>query len=320
MDPEGTNFFFDKNHKWSHEGDSLSKTFTVADADKFIGDVETLRKIFNYGPREIQKKDDTTVKIVLQTPSTGEVTTRDYGLANSLNLISRNQKHLESVASSTERQQLITAAISEKGFLTGPYFLTGSQKEQLAGLVAKLEKDGHTICAHLLREAQQQFTPSTETLGTPEVVVAPSLQTEIKNAVERIKSEVDPNYFKNISRIDVLMGGPFGQVSSDDPAVVKLNLSKIKQEVKRQLDERFNQENVQFNASDSSHQEIFDEVLTRALIEVMSHEKGHVEDFQPKVGPKGEFLGGDFPGGEAPAENEAQRVKQITQQRHPLPL
>lgn len=198
-------------------------------------------------------------------------------------------------------------------------FLSEQENKLLNQLIGRLEKKGHSVYANLLREAQG-ITPSTETLGTPEVVVAPTLRSEIQEAITRIKEEVDPSYFKNVSRIDVLMGGPYGQVSSDDPAVVKINLSRIKNEVKQQLNNRFNQENVQFDASNPEHQKIFDEILTRALIEVVSHEKGHVEDFQAKIGPQGEFLGGDFPGGEGPAESEAQRVKQITQVKHPLPI
>lgn len=171
-----------------------------------------------------------------------------------------------------------------------------------------------------IKQLQAQLQPDTSTIGRPEVAIAPRLKGEIEEALERIKSEVDPNYFKDISRIDVLMGGPYGQVSSEDPAVVKVNLNKIKQEVKQQLDQRFQQENVRFDQNSPEHQKIFDEVLTRGLIEVVSHEKGHVEDFEPKIGPEGEFLGGDFPRGETPAETEATRVKQITDSRHPLPI
>lgn len=170
------------------------------------------------------------------------------------------------------------------------------------------------------KSTKAQATPHTENLGTPEVTIAPALRQEVQKAVERIKSDVDPNYFKNVSKIDVLMGGPFGQVTSDDPAVVKVNLSKIKQEVKKQLDNRFKQENVKYEDNNPEHQKIFDEVLTRAIVEVVAHEKGHVEDFQPQKSPQGDFLGGKFPGGEGVAESEAAKIKQMTETKHPLQI
>lgn len=197
-------------------------------------------------------------------------------------------------------------------------FLTFEQKVLLAELVDELKAIGKKNYVDLI--CQSQLNPSIETLGTPEIKIAPGLQAEMQEAVNRIKHDVDPQYFKNISRIDVLMGGPYGQVTSDDPAVLKINLSRIKQEVKKQLDQRFQQENVKYDQNSPEHRDIFDEVLTRALIEVVAHEKGHVEDFSPKRGPHGEFLGGDFPGGEAPAESEAAKVKQITDQKHPLSI
>jgi hypothetical protein len=171
-----------------------------------------------------------------------------------------------------------------------------------------------------LKSLKAQLKPHTENLGTPEVTIAPALRQEVQQAVERIRQDVDPNYFKNVSKIDVLMGGPFGQVSSDDPAVVKINLSKIKQEVKRQLDQRFKKDKVQYDDNNPEHRQIFDEILTKAIVEVVAHEKGHVEDFKPKQSPEGEFLGGDFPGGEGAAESEAARVTQVTDSKHPLPL
>lgn len=141
-------------------------------------------------------------------------------------------------------------------------------------------------------------------IGSPEVDIAPGLGQEIREAVQRIKSQVDPNFFSKVSKIDVLMGGPYGQVSSDDPSVVKVNLPKIKTEVRRQLNEALHKNNVQFDATNPEHQKIFDEALTRGLIEVVAHETGHVKDFKPDTN------GGKFPGGEAVADQEANSAQQ----------
>lgn len=310
-------FFQDKDIGWEEKDGRLINTFIVADTDAFINDIQTVSDIFQHSPQNIRKLDSNTVSIEIFSDYPRGITSKDYGLTNAINMIAKNQEELAPVTAKKERTQIVRSILAEYGFSTPGNVLTGGEKDLLNTLIAQLEKKQFKRYANLLKEAQQKG-PSTETLGTPDVVVAPQLQGEMKEAIERIKNDVDPNYFKNVSRIDVLMGGPYGQVTSDDPAVVKINLSKVKQEVKRQLAEKANQENVQFESGNPKHRAVFDEVLTRALIEVVSHEKGHVEDFKPKVGPGGEFLGGDFPGGEAPAESEAARVKQVTDQKHPL--
>lgn len=313
----GTEFFLDKDHGWSVENGRLVKTFTVADADRFIEDIDRLGKIFEHDPENITRLDNHTVKLELLTHETDSITGRDKGLANSINLIAQNQEMLEEF-DDQQRMEVIGHIATDCGLPTKFGFLSTGQKFLLASLLKHLTKIGRTLDVRLIRTAQTE--PDTSTIGSPEVSIAPSLQSDIEEALVRIRQQVDPNYFKNVSRIDVLLGGPFGQVSSDDPAVVKINLNKIKQEVKRQLDQRLQQDNVKYDQSDPAHQEIFDEVLTRALIEVVSHEKGHVEDFEPKISEEGEFLGGDFPGGEAPAEQEAERVKQVTHSSDPLQL
>lgn len=313
----GSQFFLDKEHGWSVENDKLVKTFTVADADQFINDIRQLCNIFQHDADRLDKLNSNTVKVQLVTQDPQEITSRDLGLANAINMVGRNQEELQDF-SEEQREQVIAGMLSDYGLPTRHSFLTFDQKVLLAQLVRKLNTTGRDTDILLLKQAQLQ--PDTSTIGSPEVNIAPVLKGEIEEALDRIKSNIDPNYFENVSRIDVLMGGPYGQVSSDDPAVIKVNLSKVKQEVKRQLDQKSKQDNVQFDQSNPEHQEIFDEVLTRALIEVVAHEKGHVEDFQPKIGPEGQFLGGDFPGGEAPAESEATKVKQVTDTRYPLSI
>lgn len=313
-----THDFLPKDHDWIESNNTLSRTYTVDNPTKFITDVHAVGNIFGHSPKDIRLINPSTVEVVLQTDTTQGVTTRDFSLAYSLDLIAENYQDLQEFEGET-RRAVLANFLAESGLPNKYAFLTKQQKITIATFEQQLLSKGYTLEASLIKEAQLA-EPETELLGSPQVRVAPALGGEIQEAINRIKKEVDPNYFENISKIDVLMGGPFGQVSSDDPAVVKINLNKIKQEVKRQLDQRFNQENVQFEQTNPEHLAIFDEVLTRALIEVVSHEKGHVDDFRPKIGPHGDFLGGDFPGGEAVADAEANRVKQQTVQNHPLPF
>jgi hypothetical protein len=165
--------------------------------------------------------------------------------------------------------------------------------------------------AALFQTYAEQEDPALKNIGTPQVEVDPALGTEVKTAVDRIKKTMDPNFFTDVSKIELLSGGPFGQVSSEEPSVVKVNLSKIKTEVKKQLDQAFKQKNVKFEAGNPEHQKIFDKVLMLGIIEVVSHETGHVEDYQPRYDPEtGEEIGGAFPGGEGVAENKAKQVGQ----------
>ena len=167
--------------------------------------------------------------------------------------------------------------------------------------------------AAFLQLYAEQEDPALKNVGTPRVEVDPALGSEVEKAVSRIKKTMDPNFFTDVSKIELLSGGPFGQVSSEEPSVVKVNLSKIKSEVKRQLDEAFKKRDVKFNSSDPEHQKIFDKVLSQGIIEVVSHETGHVEDFKPQYDSEtGEPIGGTFPGGEGVAENKAKQVEQRT--------
>lgn len=177
-------------------------------------------------------------------------------------------------------------------------------------LAGKVQRCGY------LKEAIQlrKYADALKNIGTPEVEIDPQLGKEVKDAIERIKKNYDPNFFREVSKVVLLSAGPYGQVSSDEPSVVKINLPKIREEVRRQLNSAFQGENIQFNPSDEKHRKIFDEVLRRAIVEVVSHETGHVKDY--KVKPEGGA--GDFPGGEGRAEQEEKRVSQTLENKTSL--
>jgi hypothetical protein len=128
-------------------------------------------------------------------------------------------------------------------------------------------------------------------IQSPRVEVDPTIAAEIKDAIEKITA-ADPNYFVGVSKIVALHGGPFGQVSSEDPSVVHLNIQRIINEVKSKFGT--------FNANNPEHREAMEEAVQRVLIEVISHEKGHVLDWNPEQHK--------FPGGEGPAQQESHKI------------
>lgn len=214
---------------------------------------------------------------------------------------------------------VLIAEVAPRGFYDSDAkaLMAYNKDTRVATLVSKLIVLAKNVrrCGYL-KEAMElhRYADALDKIGTPEVEIDPQLGTEVKEAIERIKKNYDPNFFNAVSKVVLLSSGPFGQVSSEEPSVVKVNLPKIRDEVRRQLNTAFAGEDVQFNPADKKHQEIFDEVLTRAIVEVVSHETGHVKDY--KVKPEGGS--GDFPGGEGRAEQEEKRVSQTLENKTTL--
>ena len=138
----------------------------------------------------------------------------------------------------------------------------------------------------------------------PSVEIDPSIQADVQSAVDEIRSS-DPNFFKGVSKIIGFTGSAFGQVSSEDPTVIHLNLSKIKQQVKQQL-------GTAYNPSNPKHDEVFKEAVKRSISDVISHEKGHIKDWNPEKHK--------FPGGEGVAESFEKSMSQKLKHDKPINL
>lgn len=118
-------------------------------------------------------------------------------------------------------------------------------------------------------------------LSSPEIKIEP-VESDIQKAVELLK-KVNPNYFVGVRKIVVDTGAGYGHVSAGggaDPAVIHINLSKIKSEIQSKL-----------SGASKEQQE---KELVRQIALTISHEKGHVSSYKPESG---------FPG-EGPAETE----------------
>jgi hypothetical protein len=118
-------------------------------------------------------------------------------------------------------------------------------------------------------------------LASPDIKVEP-LDSYIQKAVELLK-QVNPSYFVGVRKIVVDSGQGYGHVAaggSEDPAVIHINLPKIKAELQSKLS--------------GAPKEQFEKELIRQIALTISHEKGHVASYKPETG---------FPG-EGPAETE----------------
>lgn len=119
-------------------------------------------------------------------------------------------------------------------------------------------------------------------LASPEIKIEP-MESNITKAVELLK-RMNPNYFVGVRKIVVDSGNAYGHVSSgggNDPAVIHINLSKIRAEIESKL------------AGASKEQQ--EKELVRQLALTISHERGHQTGYKPETG----FAG------EGPAEAEA---------------
>ena len=129
-------------------------------------------------------------------------------------------------------------------------------------------------------------------VDSPQVYIEPSVKAEIEDAVQQLRA-MDANYFKGVSKIVALHGGAYGQVSSDDPTIIQINLDRIKNEVKQKIGKTFDDTNPE-------HREMFEEIVKKVLISTIAHEKGHVADWDAEEHK--------FPSGENVAERESAEV------------
>jgi hypothetical protein len=127
---------------------------------------------------------------------------------------------------------------------------------------------------------------SDSELDTPNVIVQPT-EPVIDKAIKILK-RMDPSYFKGVRRVQISPSSMYyGFVESGqdkDPAVININMGKIKQESTSE-----------------------DAAISAAI--TIAHERGHVLSYNESQG---------FVGGETPAEQEEKRVADWIKQNHLL--
>lgn len=120
----------------------------------------------------------------------------------------------------------------------------------------------------------QQTDPE---LSSPDIKIEP-IEGNIQKAVDLLK-KINPSYFVGVRKIVVDTGSGFGHVSSgpgQDPAIIHLNLSKIKSEIQSKLGKASKEEQ--------------DKELVRQIAIVISHERAHTISYNPTTGFSGEGL------------------------------
>jgi len=132
--------------------------------------------------------------------------------------------------------------------------------------------------SQLVTETEQ----SEHFLDSPNINVRP-YEPIIQESVQELQQE-NPSILNNVTDINVDLGyGQYGSVISSSPNTININMSKLKDEINRQLGRPY-----------SPQDEETKQLLKHLVKQIILHEREHVHDFNPEVG--------DFPGGEAPAE------------------
>jgi len=141
-------------------------------------------------------------------------------------------------------------------------------------------KEAARILSKMAQEA------SEAEINGPQVRIEP-MESLVDEAVKRLK-QIDPNYFLGVSRIISGTETHYGHVSSDDPSVVHINFPRIKSEITAKMS--------------GASQDDIDEAIINSIVETVSHERGHVKDFNPETNT--------FSGGEGAAHVEEQKINQ----------
>jgi len=128
--------------------------------------------------------------------------------------------------------------------------------------------------AKIIYSQQLDVKPDPE-LESPEVRIEPQ-ESLIEKAVAEIK-KLDPNYFKGVRSIVSGSMSGYGEVRSgpqQDPAIINLNVQRIKNEVSNKMKQ----------ANPNVSQEEIDRAIVSSIVEVISHEKGHIKGYKPESG------------------------------------
>lgn len=129
----------------------------------------------------------------------------------------------------------------------------------------------------------QQSDPE---LASPEIKVEPA-DTLVQKAVDMLK-KINPSYFVGVRKIVISTSSAYGFVESGpgkDPAIIHINLSKIKSDVQSKYG--------------GMGKEQMEQEIAREIASVISHERGHISSYNPQQG---------FVGGEGPAEQEEKNM------------
>jgi len=155
-------------------------------------------------------------------------------------------------------------------------------------------EDYYTQAQKILLGLAKQAQQNDPELASPEIKIEP-MEGIIDKAVKLLKS-INPSYFIGVRKIVVDTGSSgYGHVASgqgNDPAVIHINLPRIKNELQGKLS--------------GASPEQFEKELVRQVASVISHEKGHISSYKAETG---------FSGGESPAENEEHQMGQRISQR-----
>lgn len=151
----------------------------------------------------------------------------------------------------------------------------------------------YTSAFEILYRLRKKTAQQDPQLQAPSISIEP-MDTLVQRAVDFLKQQ-DPNYFVGVRKIRVIPSASYGYVESGegkDPAVININLDRIKNETRAHMT--------------GAPQNQLDVAIIQALVETIAHERGHVQSYNTEQG---------FVGGETPAEAEARKMLERYEQK-----
>jgi|19_taG_2_1085344.scaffolds.fasta_scaffold00983_7 hypothetical protein len=177
------------------------------------------------------------------------------------------------------------ATTSDGRYKTGPL-----PKEEALEKQKDFQSEGHP--AKIVRASKTAQVEQTESnIGMPNINVQPYEPLVIEAISELLQSE-RPGILDDVTDINIDLGyGQFGSVTNVSPNTITLNMNNIKEEAARKSGR-------QISGSDPRDANILKFYIKQTIM----HELGHIESYKSTDPTNPWSPGGEFEGGESPAE------------------
>jgi len=185
----------------------------------------------------------------------------------------------------TAQEDLWIAATIDGSFQSKPL-----PKEKALKKQKDLQSEGYAARIIKANKKMAQVEQMDSNIGSPNININP-LDPLIAESVNELQSE-QHGLLDSVTDINVDIGyGQFGSVTNVSPNTINLNMNRIKEEAAQETGR-------QISTSDPDDINILKFYIKQTIM----HELGHIESYK-STDPTNQWLpGGEFEGGESPAE------------------
>jgi len=185
----------------------------------------------------------------------------------------------------TAQEDLWIAATIDGSFQSNPL-----PKEKALKKQKDLQSEGYAARIIKANKKMAQVEQMDSNIGSPNININP-LDPLIAESVNELQSE-QHGLLDSVTDINVDIGyGQFGSVTNVSPNTINLNMNRIKEEAAQETGR-------QISTSDPDDINILKFYIKQTIM----HELGHIESYK-STDPTNQWLpGGEFEGGESPAE------------------